>query len=202
MKQMTVSFLLRHVPVLEVLLGFKKVGFGSGKYAGIGGKVEPGETLESAAKREVEEEIGVTISDGSIQYMGKVTFLFPYKTEWTQEVSIFLVSKWQGEPKESDEMRPFWFALDRVPYEAMWQDARHWMPLILQGNRIQSTISFRNDNETVHEVCVYPLLPEEANKNELQEMNYELGHFARPLLSRSTCAQRPQSATDLKIPDQ
>ena len=63
MKQMTVCFLLRQFRVPEVLLGFKKVGFGSGKYAGIGGKVEPGETVEEAAKREVEEEIGVTIPE-------------------------------------------------------------------------------------------------------------------------------------------
>jgi 8-oxo-dGTP diphosphatase len=131
MKQMTVCFLLRNAPVFEVLLGLKKVGFGSGKYAGIGGKVEPGETVEAAAKREVEEEIGVIIPEESIQYMGKVTFLFPFKTDWSQEVSLFLARKWHGEPQESDEMKPYWFEPDQVPYEAMWQDARHWIPLVL-----------------------------------------------------------------------
>jgi 8-oxo-dGTP diphosphatase len=157
MKQMTACFLLRHVSVPEVLLGFKKIGFGSGKYAGIGGKVEQGEMVDAAAKREVEEEIGVTIPDEHLQYMGKITFLFPFKPQWTQEVSIFLASKWQGEPKESDEMKPFWFELDKVPYETMWQDARHWIPIILQGNRVQALISFEEDNETVNEVCIHPL---------------------------------------------
>jgi 8-oxo-dGTP pyrophosphatase MutT (NUDIX family) len=158
MKQMTVCFLLRHAPALEVLLGFKKAGFGSGKYTGIGGKVEPAETVEAAAKREVEEEIGVTIPDECLQYMGKVTFLFPFRPQWTQEVFIFLANQWQGELKESDEIKPFWFEPDEIPYEAMWQDARDWIPLILQGNKIQATISFKDDNETVHEVCVCPLL--------------------------------------------
>ena len=35
----------------EVLLGFKKRGFGQGKWNGFGGKVEPGETIVNAAVR-------------------------------------------------------------------------------------------------------------------------------------------------------
>ncbi|XP_013792352.1 7,8-dihydro-8-oxoguanine triphosphatase-like [Limulus polyphemus] len=35
----------------EVLLGLKKRGFGKGKWNGFGGKVEPSETIEQAAKR-------------------------------------------------------------------------------------------------------------------------------------------------------
>ena len=35
----------------QILLGMKKRGFGSGKWNGFGGKVEPNETIEEAAKR-------------------------------------------------------------------------------------------------------------------------------------------------------
>lgn len=35
----------------KVLLGMKKRGFGAGKWNGFGGKVEPGESIEEAAKR-------------------------------------------------------------------------------------------------------------------------------------------------------
>jgi 8-oxo-dGTP diphosphatase len=55
MREMTVCFLLNREPVQQVLLGFKKAGFGAGKYAGIGGRQEPGETIAMAAIREVEE---------------------------------------------------------------------------------------------------------------------------------------------------
>jgi len=34
-----------------ILLGYKKRGFGAGKWNGFGGKVEIGETVEDAAKR-------------------------------------------------------------------------------------------------------------------------------------------------------
>lgn len=35
----------------QILLGMKKRGLGSGKWNGFGGKVEPNETIEEAAKR-------------------------------------------------------------------------------------------------------------------------------------------------------
>lgn len=34
-----------------VLLGMKKRGFGAGKWNGFGGKVQPGETIEEAARQ-------------------------------------------------------------------------------------------------------------------------------------------------------
>ena len=35
----------------KILLGYKKNGFGEGRWNGFGGKVEIGETIEAAAKR-------------------------------------------------------------------------------------------------------------------------------------------------------
>lgn len=59
------------------MLGYKKRGLGQGLYLGIGGKVEAGETIEAAAHREVEEEIGVT--DLKLKHVADVTFLFPHR---------------------------------------------------------------------------------------------------------------------------
>ena len=154
MRQMTVCFLVKNTPERQVLLGFKKAGFGAGKYAGIGGKVEPGETVEAAAIREVEEEIGVKILVENLRFMGTVTFQFPSKPEWSQEVSIYVVENWLGEPGESNEMRPAWFELDEIPYGCMWQDARLWIPHVMDGDKIHLNISFAGDNETVVDVSV------------------------------------------------
>ena len=42
----------------KILLGMKKRGHGVGKWNGFGGKVEKGETIEEAARRETKEEAG------------------------------------------------------------------------------------------------------------------------------------------------
>jgi len=45
----------------RMLLGMKKRGFGAGKWNGFGGKVEPGETVEDGAMRELHEEAGLLL---------------------------------------------------------------------------------------------------------------------------------------------
>lgn len=51
-------------PYASVLLGLKKRGFGTGKWNGFGGKVEPGETIRQAAIREMKEEAGIESGEG------------------------------------------------------------------------------------------------------------------------------------------
>ena len=53
-KLLTLAFLLDGN---RILLGFKKRGFGMGKWNGFGGKVENGETIEQAAKRYIIQDI-------------------------------------------------------------------------------------------------------------------------------------------------
>jgi 8-oxo-dGTP diphosphatase len=156
MKQTTVCYLLRGEPKPMVLMGYKKIGFGTGKFSGIGGKVEAGETVEQAAIREVKEEICVSIHARDLCFMGRVTFLFPAKVDWNQEVSIFTAQSWQGEPEESAEMRPAWFEIARIPFDLMWSDARYWIPPVLNGIRIDARIAFNDDCETIAWVSGLP----------------------------------------------
>jgi len=82
MPDMTLCFLIRHFAHTEVLLGYKKRGFGMGKLAGIGGEVEFDETIGAAACRELYEEIGVTAAEADLQPMGAITFRFPSRPAW------------------------------------------------------------------------------------------------------------------------
>jgi mutator protein MutT len=161
MIQATLCFLIRGNPPREILLGLKKAGFGQGKYGGVGGKIEAGETATRAAVRELQEEIGVKVLEQDLQRMAHLTFLFPAKPKWSQVVHAFLVTKWDGNPVESTEMIPAWFASDDIPFEHMWQDVYHWLPRVLAGERLRASFTFKEDNETVDEVEIKPWNGEE-----------------------------------------
>jgi mutator protein MutT len=146
MKEATLCFVISEG---KILLGFKKKGFGSLKYAGFGGKLENGETPEQAAVRELQEECGVLVSLEDLKNAGKIDFLFPFKQEWDMIVHVFVAKKWSGEPSETDEMRPQWFEISNIPYGSMWDDYKHWLPRILNGERVEATFHFKEDNEHV-----------------------------------------------------
>ncbi len=151
-QEVTICLLVKGHPPTQLLLGWKKTGLGQGKYAGLGGKVEAGETREVAAIRELHEEAGVIVSPDDLEYLGHLTFLFPSKPEWNERAHVFLVRKWDGEPVETREMRPTWFALDQIPYDEMWDDYRYWLPRALQGRSVTARFVYAQDNETVYTV--------------------------------------------------
>lgn len=129
MKTVTLVFLCREN---QILLAMKKRGFGTNKWNGAGGKVEADETIKQAAVRECQEEIGVTPTDA--KRVGYIQFFMPDDPEFEHQCHVFLATKWEGEPSESEEMRPQWFDLDKIPYQQMWADDKIWIPHMLGGD--------------------------------------------------------------------
>lgn len=132
----------------QVLLGFKKTGFGQGKYLGIGGKIESGETPAQAATREITEEIAVT--DAQLQPVGVLTFTFPHQPSWSQVVHVFVCRQWQGQPTESSEIKPEWFDQAQLPLSQMWDDAQFWLPAVLNGHSLVGEFIFDPDLKVVN----------------------------------------------------
>ncbi len=136
------------------MLGHKKTGFGKGKYGGVGGKVENGETIAAAAVREVYEETGIEVQEIDLKPMARLTFLFPFRPEWSQIVYVFTAARWQGQAAESREIAPAWTAVEQIPYGQMWDDCRYWLPRVLNGNPTKATFTFDADNDTVAEMQI------------------------------------------------
>jgi len=145
MKHTTLLFLLEDT---RILLAMKKRGFGVGRWNGVGGKIEPGETIEQAAARECFEEIGV--KPGTLEKVAHLTFAFP---DGSTDIltHVYLTREWDGEPIETDEMAPQWFALDDIPYTKMWQDDRYWLPHVLDGKKLTARFAFDADEQMLHE---------------------------------------------------
>lgn len=139
----------------KVLLAMKKRGFGMGKWNGSGGKPQEGENLEQAAFREVQEEIGVKIL--STKKVCIFDFFFPKAPEdknWNQQVHVFLVDKWEGEPIESEEMKPQWFKKSELPLKDMWADDYLWLPQVLTEEKLMKGKFIFDENQQITEHLV------------------------------------------------
>ena len=129
----------------KILLGRKKRGFGNNRWNGFGGKLHEGEDVETAARRELKEEAGITPLD----FEKTAIIEFDYQhTGDVVETHLFCVRGFQGEVAESEEMEPKWFLSNFLPFNEMWPDDRHWMPFFLSGKKFRAKFVF-SDYDTI-----------------------------------------------------
>ncbi|KAG5353418.1 hypothetical protein C0989_006931 [Termitomyces sp. Mn162] len=129
----------------------------------LGGKVELGETSQQAALRELEEEAGIT---APLQHAGTLLFTTGAE-EAAYHIEVYRADEYTGDVTETDEMRPEWFSLPltdskgsnatednlpTIPFEKMWEDDRHWMPLLISRTKFAGRADFKRegDSYTMH----------------------------------------------------
>ena len=117
----------------QILLGYKKRGFGAGKWNGFGGKLEEGESMEQCARRELQEEAGIEVESMSLR--GIINFRYQTLPR-ALEVHVFEGQGIVDEAAlgESEEMRPQWFEESAIPLDQMWADDPYWLPGLLRGD--------------------------------------------------------------------
>lgn len=104
----------------------KKDDPNAGKWIGVGGRFEEGETPEECAIREAREETGLTLRRPLAR--GIVTFVSDrYPTE---EMYLFTCSEFSGTLSECDEGDLSWVEKDRVPALPLWEGDRIFLPLL------------------------------------------------------------------------
>lgn len=150
MKQVTLLFLLKDD---QILLAMKKRGFGEGMWNGVGGKVEADESILEAIIRESQEEICITPHNASLA--GRIRFTVKGGDEIVEhECCVFIATVWEGEPCETEEMKPKWFNVTDIPYDEMWPDDKLWIPHLIAGELFEATVTTTTKEVLAHDVRI------------------------------------------------
>ena len=130
---------------LMLLRNKKKVDENKGKWIGVGGHFEEGESPEECVIREVYEETGLTLTD--YRFRGIVTFV---SEEWgTDYMHLFTASGFSGELKECDEGELRWIPKSEIMNLNLWEGDREFLKMLFDNEAFFSMkLSYVGDNLT------------------------------------------------------
>lgn len=100
--------------------------------------------------RELREECGVKAEAKELKKAAECLFLFPSVPEdqnWNQNMHVFLLSKWEGTPTETEEMKPVQMEAEKLPFEQMWEADQHWIPEVLKGKQIKAKFVYNEQQQ-------------------------------------------------------
>ena len=101
----------------------------AGKWSGLGGKVEQGETPEACAKREVLEESGLVVHDPQLK--GFITFPnFDGQNDWY--VFVYRFDNHTGDLIDSPEGNLEWLSPEQLANRPLWEGDRIFMKWLNQ----------------------------------------------------------------------
>lgn len=121
----------------------KENDLNEGKWIGVGGKCEPGETPEQCVRRETLEETGLTL--GRVCCRGVVHFR---SDTWEdEEMYLYTSEEFSGELDENcAEGTLAWIPEDQVMSLPMWEGDRLFLPELLEGAAaIEMTVVYEGD---------------------------------------------------------
>ena len=107
----------------------KEVDENAGKWIGVGGGFEEGETPDECAAREIKEETGLEVK--SLSYRGIVTFV---SDEWgTEYMHLFTCDSFEGELTDCDEGELEWIEKSKVTALPLWEGDKVFLDLLEKG---------------------------------------------------------------------
>jgi 8-oxo-dGTP diphosphatase len=124
-----------------------------GKWNGLGGKFEPGETPEECARREIKEESGLDVEQ--LTWKGLLTFPgFAYDEDWYAFVFTAIPSG--GELTEPEEGYLAWIDDNKLLELNLWEGDRHFLPWIDQPGFFSGKFNYKEGMFMDYEVTFYP----------------------------------------------
>ncbi len=123
-----------------------------GKWNGLGGKLEPGETPEECAVREIYEESGLRVQNPV--WKGLLTFPgFANDEDWY--AFVFVASEFEGELIDSPEGVLGWIENDRLAELELWDGDRIFLPWLDQPGFFSGKFEYLDGKFINHQVVFY-----------------------------------------------
>lgn len=117
--------------VLMLYRNKKENDIHKGKYNGLGGKIEPGETPYECVIREVKEESGLTIEKPVL----KGILIFPeFDGENSWNVFVYLAERFKGKVKHSSEGELIWIDIKNILKLNLWDGDRYFIKYVFKKN--------------------------------------------------------------------
>ena len=125
----TLCYLERGDEYLMLYRAKKDHDVNQGKWIGVGGKFQDGESPEDCVLRECFEETGLTLTE--YRYRGLVTFVSDQAP--TEYMHLFTAASWTGSPIPCGEGELAWIKKAELRSLPLWEGDRLFLDLLEEG---------------------------------------------------------------------
>ena len=147
----TLCYIRKNGKVLMLHRTKKKSDIHQGKWVGLGGKFEKGETPDKCVMREVKEESGLTPKN--LTFHGTILFDSFKGNDWF--VFIYSATDYKGTITESSEGKLAWINETELLTLELWEDDKIFLPWILEGKLFSAKFDDTKEKHTLESVTFY-----------------------------------------------
>lgn len=141
MKLATLCYVMHENKTLMIHRIKKQNDFHEGKWNGLGGKFELGESPEDCVIREIKEEAGLTLINPVMK--GFITFpLFDGKDDWY--VFLFTADNFTGELIDSPEGKLAWIDNDKLLDLNLWDGDKIFINWLFQDKYFSAKFNYKD----------------------------------------------------------
>lgn len=149
MKLATLCYAVRDGKTLMIYRNKKENDYHKGKWNGLGGKFEPGESPEDCAIREMKEETGLDVFNPVMK--GFITFPnFDGVDDWY--VFVFVIEEFSGRLIDSPEGTLDWIDNDKLPELNLWEGDKIFLPWLFQDKFFSAKFNYEDGKFIDHSV--------------------------------------------------
>jgi len=152
MKLATLCYVRRENQTLMIHRVKKANDMHQGKWNGLGGKFEPGETPEECAIREIQEESGLIARNPVLK--GFLTFPgFSNEEDWY--AFVFVIREFEGELIDPVEGYLAWIDNEHLLELNLWEGDLIFIPWLEQAGVFSGKFIYKNNELVEHEAHFY-----------------------------------------------